>query len=123
MKDAAFSEFPEISTPSPKERIRVNLATPSAELSFADTMLQQGGQISSKLDMLRMETFPPNAQKSLRRFSLSEVAQFVGVSTSYLKKLHLEGKGVEPSVTPTGRRYYTAQQMNDLRVLLDRSPH
>ncbi|MBA3043424.1 MAG: plasmid partitioning protein RepA [Rhizobiaceae bacterium] len=91
--------------------------------SFADIILEQGSEISSKLDMLRMEKFPPNAQKTLRMFSLAEVAQFVGVSQSYLKKLHLQGKGVEPSVTSTGRRYYTAAQMNELRTLLDRVPH
>lgn len=90
---------------------------------FADTILEQGEDISSKLDMLRQEKFPPNAQKSLRQFSLAEVADFVGVSQSYLKKLHLQGKGVEPSTTSTGRRYYTADQINDLRVLLDRVPH
>ena len=34
----------------------------------------------------------------------------------------MQGKGSEPFVTPTGRRYYTAEQMNELRDLLDRSP-
>ncbi len=92
-------------------------------MSFADAILDQGGEISSKLDMLRIEKFPPDAQKTLRQFSLAEVADFVGVSQSYLKKLHLQGKGVEPSVTPTGRRYYTADQMNQLRSVLDRVPH
>jgi chromosome partitioning protein len=91
--------------------------------SFADIILEQGGDISSKLDLLRQEKFPPNAQKTLRRFSLAEVADFVGVSQSYLKKLHLQGRGVEPSTTSTGRRHYTAEQMNELRALLDRVPH
>ena len=102
----------------------MNVTTPKLKnrSSFADIILAQGGEISTKLDMLRIEKFPPNAQKSLRRFSLAEVAQFVGVSQSYLKKLHLQGKGVEPDVTSTGRRYYTAAQMNDLRTLLDRVP-
>lgn len=91
--------------------------------SFADTILDQGSEISSKLDMLRFEKFPPNAQKTLRLFTLAEVADFVGVSQSYLKKLHLQGKGVEPTtVTTSGRRYYTAEQMNQLRALLDRQP-
>jgi len=92
-------------------------------MSFADVILDQGSEISSKLDMLRIDKFPPNAQKTLRQFSLAEVAEFVGVSQSYLKKLHLQGKGVEPSVTPTGRRYYTASQINELRSVLDRVPH
>ncbi|AFL54891.1 MULTISPECIES: plasmid partitioning protein RepA [Sinorhizobium] len=103
----------------------MNVTKPVSEplLSFADTILDQGGEISSKLDMLRIEKFPPNAQKTLRQFSLAEVADFVGVSQSYLKKLHLQGKGVEPTVTATGRRYYSAEQMNELRSLLDRVPH
>jgi chromosome partitioning protein len=91
--------------------------------SFADIILEQGGEISSKLDMLRIEKFPPNAQKTLRLFPLAEVAQFVGVSPSYLKKLHLQGKGGDPYTTSTGRRYYTAAQMDELRTLLDRVPH
>ncbi|MBT9371681.1 plasmid partitioning protein RepA [Rhizobium sp. CSW-27] len=103
----------------------MNVTKPMREpvLSFADTILDQGSEISTKLDMLRIEKFPPNAQKTLRQFSLAEVADFVGVSQSYLKKLHLQGKGVEPAVTSTGRRYYTAGQMNELRALLDRVPH
>lgn len=103
--------------------MNVKMATSEKVTSFADTILEQGSNISSKLDMLRQEKFPPNAQKTLRQFSLSEVAEFVGVSQSYLKKLHLQGKGVEPSTTSTGRRYYTANQMNELRTLLDRAPH
>ncbi|TBG52546.1 plasmid partitioning protein RepA [Rhizobium leguminosarum] len=103
--------------------MNVKMATSEKVPGFADTILEQGGDISSKLDMLRQEKFPPNAQKSLRQFSLAEVADFVGVSQSYLKKLHLQGKGVEPTTTSTGRRYYTADQMNDLRTLLDRVPH
>lgn len=103
----------------------MNVTRPVSEpdMSFADVILDQGGEISSKLDMLRIDKFPPNAQKTLRQFSLAEVAEFVGVSQSYLKKLHLQGKGVEPSVTPTGRRYYTASQINELRSVLDRVPH
>ncbi|MBA1343906.1 plasmid partitioning protein RepA [Rhizobium sp. WYCCWR 11146] len=103
--------------------MNVKMATSEKVPGFADTILEQGGDISSKLDMLRQEKFPPNAQKGLRQFSLAEVADFVGVSQSYLKKLHLQGKGVEPTTTSTGRRYYTADQMNDLRALLDRVPH
>lgn len=93
------------------------------EPGFADTILEQGDEISSKLNMLRIEQFPPSAEKTLRPFPLSEAAEFVGVSPSYLKKLHLQGRGVEPTATPTGRRYYSAEQMNELRALLDRVPH
>ncbi|TIS72671.1 MAG: plasmid partitioning protein RepA, partial [Mesorhizobium sp.] len=50
------------------------------------------------------------------------VADYIGVSQSYLKKLHLEGKGVQPITSSTGRRSYTAEQMNELRRFLDREP-
>ncbi|MBB3237137.1 plasmid partitioning protein RepA [Phyllobacterium endophyticum] len=100
----------------------MNLAAIVEEIGFADTILDQGGEISRKLDMLRVEKFPPNALKTLRQFSLSEVADFVGVSQSYLKKLHLEGKGVQPTTSSTGRRSYSAEQMDQLRKYLDREP-
>jgi chromosome partitioning protein len=100
----------------------MNKAAMVEEIGFADTILDQGGEISRKLDMLRVEKFPPNAQKTLRQFSLSEVSEFVGVSQSYLKKLHLEGKGVVPTTSSTGRRSYSAEQMNELRNFLDREP-
>lgn len=100
----------------------MNVPLQSQDVGFASTILQQSSEISRRLDLLRMENFPPDAQKTLRRFSLAEAADFVGVSQSYIKKLHLQGKGVEPLVTPTGRRSYTSEQMNELRDLLDRSP-
>jgi chromosome partitioning protein len=105
------------------EFLGMNMAAAQVqENHFAGTILEQGREISRKLDMLRLEKFPPNAQKMLRTFSLAEVAQFVGVSQSYLKKLHLEGKSVQPMTSPTGRRSYTAEQMNELRDYLDRCP-
>ncbi|RWA98274.1 plasmid partitioning protein RepA [Mesorhizobium sp.] len=100
----------------------MNIAAHVEEIGFADTILDQGSEISRKLDMLRIEKFPPNAQKTLRQFSLAEVADYIGVSQSYLKKLHLEGKGVQPVTSSTGRRSYSAEQMNELRRFLDREP-
>jgi chromosome partitioning protein len=93
-------------------------ATP---LRFDDLILHQGQEISRRLNQLRLETFPPNAQKTLRQFSLAEAAGFLGVSPSNLKKLHLEGKGVEPTVHANGRRTYSAQNIFELRIYLDRN--
>lgn len=90
---------------------------------FAKTILAQGEEISARLDNLRLQKFPPNAQKTLRSFSIAEVSHFIGVSQSYIKKLHLEGKGgVEPETSQSGRRSYTAEQMHALQKYLDRSP-
>ena len=90
------------------------------EFSFHETILKQGELISDKLNILRHEHYPPNARKGLRQFSLAEVAGFLGVSPSNIKKLHLEGKGPTPTTSNSGRRSYTAEQMLELRLYLDR---
>ncbi|WP_245493510.1 plasmid partitioning protein RepA [Mesorhizobium sp. M4B.F.Ca.ET.013.02.1.1] len=75
--------------------------------------------MSKKLHLLSMQRFPPHAKKNLRSFSLAEVATYLGVSQSHLKKLHLEGKGPVPETSTSGRRSYTAEQMLELRQYLD----
>jgi chromosome partitioning protein len=92
-----------------------------APFEFDDKILQQGAEISRKLNQLRLEKFPPNAQKTLRRFPMAEVAHYLGVSPNNLKRLHLEGKGPEPSTGAGGRRFYTAEQMLVLRQYLDKN--
>lgn len=87
---------------------------------FDDKILEHGAEISRRLNQLRVEKFPPNATKTLRSFSLAEVANYLGVSQNNLKRLHLEGKGPMPEQAPSGRRSYTAQQMLELRQFLDR---
>jgi chromosome partitioning protein len=88
--------------------------------AFYELILQQGELISDKLNILRLEHYPPDATKNLRSFSLGEVAYFLGVTPSNLKKLHLEGRGPTPATSPSGRRTYTAGQMQELRHYLDR---
>ena len=89
-------------------------------LLFEKSILEQGDQISKKLHLLSMQRFPPHAKKNLRSFSLAEVAAYLGVSQSHLKKLHLEGKGPVPETSTSGRRSYTAEQMLELRQYLNR---
>ncbi|MEK1894214.1 MAG: plasmid partitioning protein RepA [Rhizobium sp.] len=90
------------------------------DLDFDREILEQGELISDKLNMLRLEQYPPNALKGLRQFSSAEVADFLGVTQNHIKKLHLEGKGPEPQVSGSGRRSYTAEQMMELRHYLDK---
>ena len=87
---------------------------------FDEIILQQGELISDRLNMLRQEQYPPDAQKGLRQFSLAEVACYLGVTQSTIKKLHLEGKGPEPETSSSGRRSYSAEQMLELRAYLDK---
>lgn len=88
---------------------------------FDDRILAQGAEISRKLDQLRMEKFPPNAEKTLRPFGMAEAAHYLGVTPNNLKRLHLEGKGPTPQIGGGGRRSYTAQQIVELRHYLDKN--
>jgi chromosome partitioning protein len=100
--------------------VKPALSQRAAAVHFEDQILEQGDLISKRLHLLSVQRFPPNARKNLRTFSLAEVANYVGVSQSTLKKLHLEGKGPNPQTSSSGRRSYTAEQMLELRQYLDR---
>ncbi|RTL94567.1 MAG: plasmid partitioning protein RepA [Hyphomicrobiales bacterium] len=98
----------------------MNIAMRLPRFEFDDKILEQGAEISRRLNQLRIEKFPPNATKTLRSFSMAEVAHYLGVSQNNLKRLHLEGKGPLPDQNSSGRRSYTAEQMLELRHFLDR---
>lgn len=97
-----------------------SFAADTKDQPFDEIILQQGELISDRLNMLRQEQYPPDAEKSLRQFSLAEVAYYLGVTQSTIKKLHLEGKGPEPETSSSGRRSYSAEQMLELRAYLDK---
>lgn len=99
----------------------MNACPPLPRFEFDEKILLQGAEISRRLDQLRLENFPPNARKTLRQFSMAEVAHYLGVSPNNLKRLHLEGKGPTPRTSSGGRRFYTAEQMQELRVFLDKT--
>lgn len=97
----------------------ISVRKPNATLKFEEQILEQGDQISKKLHLLSLQNFPDTGKKTLRSFSLAEASQYIGVSQSHLKKLHLEGKGPAPETSSSGRRSYTAEQMQELRQYLD----
>jgi chromosome partitioning protein len=85
---------------------------------FDELIIQQAQRLSDELQAHRLATFPPAAEKPLRTFSAAEAAKFLGTKGSYLRNLSLEGKGPLPQLTPTNRRNYTAEQIQDLRTWL-----
>lgn len=97
------------------------MTQPLPSFEFDDKILHQGAEISRKLNQLRQEKFPPDAKKTLRRFAMAEVAHYLGVSPNNLKRLNLEGKGPNPLIAAGGRRFYTAEQMIELRHYLDKN--
>ena len=84
-------------------------------------IIGQAKELSEKLKQHRLEMYPPRAMKDLREFQLAEAARYVGVTSGYLRNLSLEGRGPTPQVTPSGRRSYTAEQMEEMRQFLEQS--
>ncbi len=75
--------------------------------------------LSERLQAHRAQLFPPDANKVLRKFTSGEVAELLGVKDAYLRKLHLDGKGPSPEIRAGGRRYYSPQDIQALRELLE----
>ena len=100
-----------------------NMATTFGQaISEIDQLIiGQAHELSDKLKQHRLEMFPPVAQKSLRQFQLSEAAHFLGVTSGYLRNLSLESKGPLPQATPSGRRSYSAGQLQEMREYLDQN--
>ena len=97
-------------------------ATFGQAISEVDQLIiGQAHELSDKLKQHRLEMFPPVARKGLRQFQLSEAAHFLGVTSGYLRNLSLESKGPLPQVTPSGRRSYTAQQLQEMREYLEQN--
>ncbi|MBQ4825816.1 plasmid partitioning protein RepA [Leisingera sp. HS039] len=82
---------------------------------------QHSEWIAAQLHAQRESLFPPNATKSMRKFTSGEAAALLGVNDSYLRKLHLDGKGPSPELTAGNRRQYTAEDIQELRVLLEKT--
>ena len=92
--------------PRPKSRIDLLVAEHAARLS-------------DRLQAHRSGLYPPNAQKSLRKFTSGEVAALLGVKDAYLRRLHLDGRGPSPEIRAGGRRYYAPEDIRALRELLE----
>ena len=82
---------------------------------------QHSEWLATQLHAQRENLFPPDAEKQMRTFTSGEAAALLGVNDSYLRKLHLDGKGPSPELTKSNRRLYTAADIQSLRVLLEKT--
>ncbi len=75
--------------------------------------------LSEALESHMLKVFAPDARKELRRFSAGEAAELLGISTSFLRKLHFDGKIVDVQTSPGGRRHYSAEDLLEIRRTLE----
>lgn len=94
-------------------------AFPREDLNWV--IRQQAEQLAAQLHAQRESLFPPDAHKEMRKFTSGEAAALLGVNDSYLRKLHLDGKGPSPETTGGNRRLYSARDIQALRELLEKT--
>ncbi|WP_226561631.1 plasmid partitioning protein RepA [Salipiger thiooxidans] len=68
-----------------------------------------------------LSAFAPDNTKTLREFAAPEAAELLGVSGQFMRKVHSEGTIPEPAESRGGRRYYSAQEIWDARLVLEQS--
>ncbi len=75
-------------------------------------------ELSARLQAHQLKTFPPIAQKTLRRLTSSEAAKLIGIHEGYLRQLLSEGK-IPLTPNKGGRRTFSIEEVNDIRALLE----
>ncbi|NIZ12031.1 plasmid partitioning protein RepA [Phaeobacter sp. HF9A] len=92
---------------------------PSAQTRIDQLVGDHARRLSERLQAHRAQLFPPDARRSLRKFTSGEAADLLGVKDAYLRKLHLDGRGPSPEIRTGGRRYYSPEDIQALRDLLE----
>lgn len=77
--------------------------------------------LAASLDRQMRTAFAPEARKQLRRFSSTEVAEILRVSTSNLRNRHKDGSFPEVHTDKRGHRFYRSEDVDGLRDILART--
>lgn len=83
----------------------------------AEKIVRHAGLLSSQLQSLRQKMYPPEAQKSLRRFMTNEVSKLTSIPESSLRAMSIEGRGPIPARLENNHRAYTLAQINEIREI------
>ena len=85
---------------------------------------QYANLLSAQLSALRERMYPPQAQKTLRKFSAPESARLLSIAESTIRQMSLDGEGPAPERLANGRRIYSLAEINQLRhVLAEKRPN
>jgi len=99
--------------------VQLKIAPYPALSAIHELVGEHARKLSAQLQNHRLQLFPPSAQKTLRKFSSGEAAKWIGTDDSHLRRLSLEGKGPTVETGHNGRRAYSTQDLQALRVYLD----
>jgi chromosome partitioning protein len=77
--------------------------------------------LSEALQDHMLKVFAPDARKELRLFNAGETAEMLGISASFLRKLHFDEKIPDVESTSGGRRLYSGEDIQTIRDVLEGS--
>lgn len=95
-------------------------ALPQGEAVF-NALASDAEALAQSLDDHIRRNVAPQDEKTLRPFQSSEVAEFLGLSVTHLRKMHFDGKIPEVPADSRGRRLYTAADIHAIRQCLAQS--
>ncbi len=85
-----------------------------------NTRIRENAQsLAGALEQHLLKSFAPDARKQLRLFSAGEAAELLGISPSFLRKLHFEERLPDVHTTAGGRRHYSAADVQVIRDVLE----
>ena len=92
----------------------------AAKQLHINTRIRENAEdLSAALASHMLKVFAPDARKELRLFSAGEAAEMLGISTSFLRKLHFDDKIADVHLTSGGRRHYSASDLLEIRKTLE----
>jgi chromosome partitioning protein len=91
------------------------VSAPQAELKAL--IQDHGTRLTRELQAHHRNTFPPEAQKTIRNFSPAEAANLLGIAEGYLRQIVADRP--HPEDAKKGRRSYSVADIADLRKQLD----
>ncbi len=91
----------------------------TGQIHINSRVRENAENLTAALESHMLKVFAPDARKELRLFSAGEAAELLGISPSFLRKLHMDGKIDEVHLTPGGRRHYSASDLQIIRQQLE----
>lgn len=86
-----------------------------SSLQFMNTF---STKLETALNNLSLAQYPPDAVRTMRKFSSTEVASLLGVTEAYIRQVSLKKEGPEPEIGANGKRLYSLEQIIELRMHL-----
>lgn len=84
-------------------------------------LAQRAADMEQSLRASYLAALSPAEEKELRLFSAGEAARFLGITTGYLRKMHLTHAIPEVHATIRANRYYSAEAIDAIRGALEQN--